>query len=102
MVAERALFLWNNDHIVGLIAQNRKVILPIIFEALEKNIRSHWNQAVNGLTGNVRKMFLDMDTDLFEECQRAYIEKEETAQDREEKRELTWKRLKAVATEKYG
>ncbi|MQL90067.1 hypothetical protein Taro_022639 [Colocasia esculenta] len=96
-VAERALFLWNNDHIVNLIAQNRSVVLPIIFEALEKNILSHWNQAVNGLTGNVRKMFLDMDSELFEECQRQFIEKESKAPELQERRELTWKRLEAAA-----
>ncbi|KAF8370214.1 hypothetical protein HHK36_031745 [Tetracentron sinense] len=98
-VAERALFLWNNDHIVSLIAQNRNVIFPIIFEALEKNIRSHWNQAVHGLTANVQKMFLEMDSELYEECQKQYLEKEARAQELEEQRELTWKRLEAVAAE---
>ncbi|XP_043704581.1 serine/threonine protein phosphatase 2A 57 kDa regulatory subunit B' beta isoform-like [Telopea speciosissima] len=96
-VAERALFLWNNDHIVSLIAQNRSVIFPLIFEALEKNIQSHWNQAVHGLTANVRKMFLEMDNDLFEECERQYQEKVANAKELEEQRELTWKRLEAVA-----
>ncbi|KAK2990967.1 hypothetical protein RJ640_007115 [Escallonia rubra] len=96
-VAERALFLWNNEHIVGLIAQNRNVILPIIFEALEKNIQSHWNQAVHGLTVNVRKMFLEMDVDLFEECQRMHAERESRARELEDQRELTWQRLTAAA-----
>lgn len=96
-VAERALFLWNNDHIVSLIAQNRNVIFPIIFEALEKNIQGHWNQAVHGLTANVRKMFLDMDNELFEDCQQRYLEKMEKAKVVEEQRELTWKRLEDVA-----
>lgn len=45
-VAERALFLWNNDYIVGLVAHNRATILPIIFGALERNARSHWNQVM--------------------------------------------------------
>ncbi|XP_059305908.1 LOW QUALITY PROTEIN: serine/threonine protein phosphatase 2A 57 kDa regulatory subunit B' beta isoform-like [Lycium ferocissimum] len=96
-VAERALFLWNNEHIVGLIAQNRNVILPIIFEALEKNIRSHWNQAVHGLTINVRKMFLEMDADLFEDCQKQYAEKAARATEMEKQRELRWQRLEAAA-----
>jgi len=43
-VAERALFLWNNDYIVGLVAHNRATILPILFGPLERNARSHWNQ----------------------------------------------------------
>ncbi|KAM6600708.1 hypothetical protein CsatA_020317 [Cannabis sativa] len=98
-VAERALYFWNNEHIVSLIAQNRNVILPLIFEALEKNIRGHWNQAVNGLTGNVQRMFRDMDSELFEECEREYLEKETKARDLEERRELTWKRLEDVAAQ---
>ncbi|TXG58436.1 hypothetical protein EZV62_016265 [Acer yangbiense] len=101
-VAERALFLWNNEHIVSLIAQNRNVILPIIFEALEKNIQSHWNQAVHGLTVNVRKMFFEMDAELFEECQSHYTEKESRAREVEDQRELTWKRLADVAAQNGG
>lgn len=101
-VSERALFLWNNEHIVGLIAQNRSVVLPIIFEALEKNIQSHWNQAVHGLTVNVRKMFLEMDAELFEECQRQYAEKEARAKELEEQRQVTWQRLDAAAAAQGG
>lgn len=47
-VGERALFLWNNDYIVSLVAQNRHVILPVVFGALERNARTHWNAAVHG------------------------------------------------------
>ncbi|KAJ6801011.1 serine/threonine protein phosphatase 2A 57 kDa regulatory subunit B' alpha isoform-like [Iris pallida] len=99
-VAERALFLWNSDHIVGLIAQNRNVIFPIIFEALEKNIQNHWNQAVHGLTANVKKMFLEMDSELFEECQQQYIEKEAKTKSLEEQREMAWRRLEDVVAAK--
>ncbi|CAH8354763.1 unnamed protein product [Eruca vesicaria subsp. sativa] len=99
-VAERALFLWNNEHIVGLIAQNRGVILPIIYPALEKNIQSHWNQAVHGLTENIKKMFMEMDPELFEECQRQYEEKQAKSKDVEEQRLLSWKRLAEAAAER--
>mgnify|MGYP002563999009 CR=1 FL=1 len=92
--------MWNNEHVVGLIAQNRSVVLPVLYEALEKNIQTHWNQAVHGLTVNVRKMFLEMDGELFEECQRQYEEKESRAKDVEEQREMNWKRLADVAAER--
>lgn len=101
-VAERALFLWNNEHIVSLIAQNRTVILPIIFDALEKNIQSHWNQAVHGLTLNVRKMFMEMDAEFFEECQNEFAQREAKAIEVEEQREITWKRLADAAAERGG
>lgn len=98
-MAERALFWWNNEHIVGLIAENRHVILPIIFGALEKNIENHWNQAINGLSCNVRRMFVEMDSELFERCQRQYEEREEMAEELEEKRIMTWKRMEDAAAE---
>lgn len=101
-VAERALFWWNNEHIVNLIAENRRVILPIIFAALEKNIRGHWNQAIIGLSSNVRRMFLEMDPELFEECQRQHDERQARAGELKEHRELTWKRLEEVASEVTG
>ncbi|KAL3646815.1 hypothetical protein CASFOL_009359 [Castilleja foliolosa] len=94
-VAERTLLLWNNEHIVGLISQNQNVILPIIFEALEKNIESHWNHAVHDLTVNVRRMFVEMDAGLFEECQRQYEEKAARTIEVRKYRELAWQRLEA-------
>lgn len=87
---------------MSLIAQNRNIILPIIFEALEKNIQSHWNQAVHGLTINIRKMFLEMDVELFEECQREHAEREAKAREVEEQRELTWKKLADAAAQREG
>ncbi|KAK7312012.1 hypothetical protein RJT34_10544 [Clitoria ternatea] len=99
-VAERALFLWNNDHIMNLIKQNRKVILPIIFPALETNARSHWNQAVHSLTLNVQKIFNDLDPDLSKECLQKFEEDESKASDVIAGREATWKRLEELATKK--
>ncbi|KAL1550412.1 serine/threonine protein phosphatase 2A 57 kDa regulatory subunit B' theta isoform-like [Salvia divinorum] len=96
-VAERALFLWNNDHVENLIKQNRKVILPIIFPALEKNARHHWNQAVHSLTLNVRKFFYDLDAELFKACQMKFQVDEAKENDMRERRETTWKRLEQVA-----
>ena len=75
-VAERSLFLWNNDYIVTLVAQHRQVILPVVFNALESNARSHWNPAVHGLTSNVKKVFQDMDMVLWRECEAQYQQEE--------------------------
>lgn len=101
-VAERALFFWNNDHIENLIMQNRKVILPIIFPALEKNARSHWNQAVRSLTLNVRKIFYDHDTELFNEFSSKFQDDESKEKEKEARRETTWKRLEELAYKKGG
>ncbi|CAA2996526.1 serine threonine phosphatase 2A 57 kDa regulatory subunit B theta isoform-like [Olea europaea subsp. europaea] len=99
-VAERALFLWNNDHIENLIKQNREVILPIIFAALEQNARHHWNQSVHSLTLNVRKIFYDLDPDLFEESLLKFQEDESKEGELKERHEATWKCLEELAAER--
>lgn len=57
-------------------AQHRQVILPVVFNALESNARSHWNPAVHGLTSNVKKVFQDMDMNLWRECEAHYQQEE--------------------------
>lgn len=99
-VAERALFLWNNDHIENLIRQNRHVILPVIFPSLERNARRHWNQAVHSLTLNIRKIFYDLDPDLFKACQDKFQDDESKEEETRQKREATWKRLEELASKK--
>ncbi|KAG8082422.1 hypothetical protein GUJ93_ZPchr0014g47098 [Zizania palustris] len=101
-VAERALFLWNNDQIENLIKQNYKVILPIIFPALERNARGHWNQAVRSLTLNVRKIFSDHDSVFFGECSQKFNDDEIKQEELNSKREALWKRLEEVAAPRSG
>jgi len=96
-VAERALFLWNNEYIVSLIAQNRQEVLPLVFEALYTNSRSHWNSTVHGLTCNVVKLFMEMDAKLFDECSSTYRDKQENAASLAEKNVNEWKSIEAMA-----
>lgn len=97
-VAERALFLWNSDQIVNLIAHNRRVILPIIFPALEKNARSHWNASVLNSTLNVRQMFTEMDEELFLACHAHFEEEQASLSSVAEKQKQTWERLENAAS----
>ncbi|XP_059658057.1 serine/threonine protein phosphatase 2A 57 kDa regulatory subunit B' kappa isoform-like [Cornus florida] len=97
-VAERALFFWNNDQIVSLIAHNRHCILPIIFPALEKNAQSHWNPAVLNSTLNVRKMFVEMDDALFLACHSHFREEQARLSLEEAERKEAWKHLENAAS----
>lgn len=96
-VAERALFLWNNDHIANLIAQNRHTVLPEIFSALERNESEHWNAGVRSLNSNVRKMFMDMDKDLWEDCARRHSKYRRDEDDRRERRRALWTMIEQKA-----
>lgn len=98
-VAERALFLWNNDQIMNLIAHNRNVILPIIFPSLENNAQSHWNHSVLNLTLNVRKMFSEMDDTLFLNCHSQFKEEQSKIVLETEKRKEVWKRIENAASQ---
>lgn len=80
--------------------QNRKVILPIIFPALERNTQKHWNQAVHSLTLNVQKIFNDIDADLFKECLGKFREDESKEAEIGAKREAIWKRLEEIGNQR--
>jgi serine/threonine-protein phosphatase 2A regulatory subunit B' len=97
-VAERALFMWNNDHIMSLVAQNSQVIVPLVIPALECNSQNHWNQSVLNLTVNLKKMLSEMDEELFSTCLNNYMEDEEKQESLKQKRKLAWERLESVAT----
>lgn len=43
-VSERALYYWNNEYVVSMMAENIKVIMPIIFPTLYKTSKTHWNK----------------------------------------------------------
>lgn len=73
--------------------------MPIVLPALERNTRGHWNQAVQSLTLNVRKVFSDTDQVLFDECLAKFQAEEENQTEVKAKRERTWKRLEDLANE---
>lgn len=96
-MAERAHLLWNNERILNLIVQNRQVIVPLVFSALERNTQNHWNQAVLNLTQNIKKMFSEMDEELVLACQCKLKEEDSMLSAKAEKRRLTWERLENAA-----
>jgi serine/threonine-protein phosphatase 2A regulatory subunit B' len=66
-VAERALYYWNNEYVLNLIEDNCGTILPILFPALYKMSKEHWNPTIIGLVYNVLKAFMEMNSKLFDE-----------------------------------
>merc|ERR1712226_1597355 len=94
-VAERTLFLWNNDYVVQLINTNRQALFPIIIGALYKNSKQHWNSAVHGLTFNVLKLLMEADPRLFDECSAQHRTDEEEEEKRLLVRQKYWDRMMA-------
>jgi len=71
-VAERALYLWNNEYAMSLIEENNAVIMPIMFPALYRISKEHWNQTIVALVYNVLKTFMEMNSKLFDELTSSY------------------------------
>ncbi|KAG2235612.1 hypothetical protein INT48_002386 [Thamnidium elegans] len=78
-VAERALYFWNNDYIVSLMAENMNEIMPIIFPTLYKTSKTHWNKTILGLVYNALKLCMDISPELFDECANQYKQQRQIA-----------------------
>jgi len=87
-VAERALYFWNNEYILSLIEENSAQVshylltniylfnlfkvMPIMFPALYRISKDHWNQTIVALVYNVLKTFMEMNGKLFDELTSNY------------------------------
>uniref|UniRef100_A0A914V8Q5 Serine/threonine protein phosphatase 2A regulatory subunit n=2 Tax=Plectus sambesii TaxID=2011161 RepID=A0A914V8Q5_9BILA len=96
-VAERALYYWNNEYIMSMISDNAVVILPIMFPALYKNSKSHWNKTIHGLIYNALKLFMEIDQKLFDECTQNYNRERELEKERLKEKEAKWLLLERKA-----
>ncbi|KAL6771924.1 hypothetical protein ACKKBG_A28315 [Auxenochlorella protothecoides x Auxenochlorella symbiontica] len=96
-VAERSLFLWNNDVIVSQVAQHKEVVLPLVLAALEDNAAHHWNSTVHSLTLNVRKMFQEMDRSLYDSCLRKLAARGDAEAAAATRRQAQWLAIERAA-----
>ncbi|XP_061601233.1 serine/threonine-protein phosphatase 2A 56 kDa regulatory subunit delta isoform isoform X2 [Cololabis saira] len=96
-VAERALYYWNNEYIMSLISDNAAKILPIMFPALYKNSKSHWNKTIHGLIYNALKLFMEMNQKLFDDCSQQYKAEKQREKYKVKEREEIWMRIEELA-----
>ncbi|KAH8334910.1 hypothetical protein KR074_005828 [Drosophila pseudoananassae] len=96
-VAERALYYWNNEYIMSLIADNSAVILPIMFPALNRNSKTHWNKTIHGLIYNALKLFMEMDQRLFDDCSKNYKQEKQMEREKLSQREELWQQVESLA-----
>ncbi|CAF0725466.1 unnamed protein product [Rotaria sordida] len=96
-VAERALYYWNNEYIMSLLTENAVVILPIMFPALYKNTKTHWNKTIHGLIYNALKLFMEMNHKLFDECSQKYKLEKQKEKDKLRDRDSAWMKIESRA-----
>ena len=105
-VAERALFLWNNDQLVNsgcLSKSHTSILLPMIYGPLEKKSNNdgegHWNATVEGLASNVMKMYTEYDLKAYSECQTKHAEEERRKQEDRASKDEKWAQIAKIAQE---
>ena len=57
---------------MSLIEENSATVLPIMFPALYRISKEHWNQSIVALVYNVLKTFMEMNSKLFDELTSNY------------------------------
>lgn len=57
---------------MSLMEENNHVIMPIMFPALYRISKEHWNQTIVALVYNVLKTFMEMNSKLFDELTASY------------------------------
>lgn len=92
-VAERALYFWNNEYIMSLMEENNQVIMPILFPALYRISKEHWNQTIIALVYNVLKTFMEMNSKLFDELTSTYKADRQKELQRKHEHDEFWRRL---------
>ncbi|CAO3645552.1 unnamed protein product [Mucor hiemalis] len=92
-VSERALYYWNNDYVVSMMAENIKDIMPIIFPTLFKTSKTHWNKTILSLVYTALKLCIDIDPTLFDECANEYKNQRQLERKHQKEREENWKQL---------
>lgn len=71
-VAERALFLWNNEYIFSLLSDHMEEVLPLVFTVLYRNARHHWNKTISNLARTALRMSVDVNPALVERLTAEY------------------------------
>lgn len=100
-VAERALYYWNNEYIVNLMGEHISIILPIVFPALYQNSKTHWNRTIHGMVYNALKLFMEINQEVFEECQNNYRAQRKAESDRAIERYDEWLQLREQAIQNW-
>ncbi|KAF5443756.1 hypothetical protein F2P56_036290 [Juglans regia] len=97
LVAERALYVWNNEQFVMMASLVVEEVFPIIVEGVEKNLKWHWSKSVRQLTENVKAMLEEMDPIFYSECLEEIDLRESRAHQEKIKRKERWEIIEMAA-----
>jgi serine/threonine-protein phosphatase 2A regulatory subunit B' len=96
-VAERALYIWNNEQFVKMASTAWEEVFPVVVEGMEKNLKWQWSKSVKQLTLNVKAMLEEIDPILYGKCLEEMELRESEARQLEIMRQEKWDRIEMEA-----
>ncbi|XP_039024514.1 serine/threonine protein phosphatase 2A 57 kDa regulatory subunit B' beta isoform-like [Hibiscus syriacus] len=97
-VAERALYVWNNEQFVKMASAAMEEVFPVVVQGMESNLKMHWSKSVKQLTENVKSMLEEMDPTLYEKCLREIDCRESEARREQIRRQQRWTEIEMAAS----
>jgi serine/threonine-protein phosphatase 2A regulatory subunit B' len=79
--------------------ENNQVIMPIMFPALYRISKEHWNQTIVALVYNVLKTFMEMNSRLFDDLTASYKADRQKEKKRERERDDLWRKMQDLSIE---
>ncbi|CEF68766.1 Serine/threonine-protein phosphatase 2A 56 kDa regulatory subunit epsilon [Strongyloides ratti] len=98
-VSERALFFFNNEYVMNLITEYASTLIPIVFPALYKTSKTHWNKTIGGLIYNAMKVFMTANQCLVNECTENFNKELQRQEEQQKNKEKMWKKVERLAKE---
>lgn len=96
-MAERALYVWNNEQFAKMASQAMEEVFPVVVEGLENNLKCHWSKSVRQLTENIKMMLEEIDPSLYSKCLREIEIRESKTLLEEIERKEKWERIERMA-----
>ncbi|KAG7975726.1 hypothetical protein I3843_06G114000 [Carya illinoinensis] len=99
LVAERALYVWNNGQFVMMASLAIEKVFPVVVEGVEKNLKWHWSKSILQLTENIKAMLEEMDPIFYSECLEEIDLRESRAHQEKIKRKERWETIEKAAAQ---
>lgn len=99
-VAERALYVWNNERFLEMATAGSGVmekILPAFVASMESNLELHWSKCVQQVTASVKGLLEQVTLELYARCVGDLAARRPEAEMEAAVRGARWRRLEMAA-----
>ena len=99
-MAERALYVWNNERFLELATSSPGVmekILPAFVASVEDNLERHWSKCVQQVTASIKVLLEQVAPDLYARCAADLAARRSEAEVAAAVRDARWRKLEMAA-----